>query len=414
MSGALEACHFAPSGGAARAGSGACCRGQEMEHLAAMKIPIVRLDLGEAAAQAAADVVRSGWIGQGPQVEALETEWATAVGAAHAVAVSNCTVALELALRLIGVSAGDDVLTVSHSFIATANAVVAVGACPIFVDVEVSSYGMDPKKLAGALTNKCKAILCVHQFGLPCDLQAILAFANQHGLPVVEDAACAIGSEIEIAQRFERVGKPHGIIAGFSLHPRKVITCGDGGILTTSDAALANRARLLRQHAMSIGAQARHHASEVVFENFVEPAYNYRMTDLQAAVARAQLAKLDVILVERRRLAARYTEALANHPQFRVPSETYGRSNWQSYPVRLRDEATTTQREWLELFLASGIAARRGIANAHQQPAYARRDTGGQDLSVSEMLGDRTILLPLFHGLTDAEQDLVIATCKQV
>ena len=214
----------------------------------AIKVPIVRPDLGEAEAAEARRVVLSGWITQGPEVAAFETELAAAVSAPHAVAVANCTVALELALRCVGVKAGDDVVTVSHSFVATANAIVAVGARPVFCDVEEDTFGMDPRALARAVTKGTRAILCVHQMGMPCDLPGILAVAQQHGLPVIEDAACAIGSEIEMAPGagFERIGRPHGVIACFSFHPRKVVTTGDGGILTTRDAALA--ARLWLRH----------------------------------------------------------------------------------------------------------------------------------------------------------------------
>ncbi|HJX66299.1 MAG TPA: DegT/DnrJ/EryC1/StrS family aminotransferase, partial [Polyangia bacterium] len=217
-----------------------------------MQIPIVRLALGDAEVEAAGRVIRSGWVAQGPEVAAFERELAAAVGAPFAVAVSNCTVALELSLRVAGVQPGDDVATVSHSFIATANAVVALGARPIFVDVQPDTYCMDPAALVRAITPRTRAILCVHQIGFPCDLPAILAVARPLGLPVIEDAACAIGSEIRIDGDWQRIGRPHGLLACFSFHPRKLITTGDGGAITTSDPSLAERLRLLRQHAMSL------------------------------------------------------------------------------------------------------------------------------------------------------------------
>jgi dTDP-4-amino-4,6-dideoxygalactose transaminase len=393
-----------------------------------MQIPIVRLALGDAEVEAAGRVIRSGWVAQGPEVAAFEREFAATVAAPFAVAVSNCTAALELSLRVAGVGTGDDVATVSHSFIATANAVVAVGARPIFVDVQPDTYCMDPVALARALTPRTRAILCVHQIGFPCDLPAILEIARPRGLPVIEDAACAIGSEIRIDGSWQRIGQPHGLLACFSFHPRKLITTGDGGMITTSDPGLAERLRLLRQHAMSVPSTARHGSTQVSFENFAEPAFNFRMTDLQAAVGRPQLARLPAIITERRALAARYCEALADHPLLAPPVESaWIRSNWQSYPVTLRPGGRLSQIAIMQFLLDRGVASRRGIGNAHAEPAYARCAWScGEEacdlaahkagrclrLPVSERARDNTILLPLFQGLLLAEQDHVVATLR--
>ena len=391
----------------------------------AARVPLVRPDLGEAEAEAAARVVRSGWVTQGPEVAAFEAEFAAAVGAEHAVAVSNCTVALQLALTAVGVRPGDDVATASHSFIATANAIVAVGARPVFVDVEEDTFGMDPGRLEAALTPRTRAVLCVHQLGIPCDLQGILRLAGARGLPVVEDAACALGSEASWQGRSERIGRPRGAVACFSLHPRKVVTTGDGGVLTTGDAALAAAFRLRRQHAMSIPDTVRHQSQSVVYEEYVEPAFNYRLTDLQAAVGRPQLARLGAIVEERRRLAAVYHQALADHAVLAPPRERPGaRANWQSYPARLRAGGAELQRDVLQFLLDRGVAGKRGVHNAHQEPAY--RSSGaawscgpgacGRDhaagtcprLATSERLRDTTVLLPLFHGMREDEQAQVL------
>lgn len=385
----------------------------------AIRIPIVRPQLGDAEVDAATRVIRSGWLTQGAEVAAFEAEFARAVGAPHAVAVSNCTAALELALRCVGVGAGDEVVTVSHSFIATANAAVTVGARPVFCDVEEDTFGMDPRSLERAIGPKTRAVVCVHQIGMPCDLSGVLEVAARHGLPVIEDAACAIGSEIEIAGRLERVGKPHGLIACFSFHPRKIVTTGDGGMLTTADPELAKRFKLLRQHAMSVPDTIRHHSDRVIFEEYTEPAYNLRMTDLQASVGRPQLARLDAIVAERRRLAARYAAELKDHPVFAPAVERPGRkSNWQSYPLRMRDGAKIAQVDAIQALVDRGIAAKRGIHNAHQEPAYAGKDNWSratdETLRVSELLRDRTILVPLFHGMTTSEQDEVIAALREI
>jgi len=379
----------------------------------AIKVPITRPQMSDVEANEASRVVLSGWLTQGPEVAAFEKEFAETVGAPHAVAVANCTVALELALRCLNIGRGDDVITVSHSFIASANCVIAVGARPIFVDVEADTYGMDPALLEKAITKNTKAILCVHQIGIPCDLEKILEVAKKHNLPVIEDAACAIGSEVSVGGRWEKVGKPHGLIACFSMHPRKIVTTGDGGMLTTNDAALAARMKLLRQHAMNIPDTVRHHSDKVMFESYTEPAYNYRLTDLQAAVGRPQLRRLPEIVKERRRLADRYKAALEKSSLVSPPNErATGRSNWQSYPLTIKPGAKLSQVEILQALMDSGVAAKRGIMNSHQEPAYAdaSRWGKGSDLTVSERARDNTILIPLFHGMTEAEQDHVIQT----
>ncbi len=326
-----------------------------------------------------ARVVRSGWLMQGPEVEAFEHEFATFVGAPHAVAVSSGTAALELALRLLRIGPGDEVVTVSHSFIATANCITAVGARPVFVDVEEDTFGMDPAQVQAAVGPRTKAILVAHQVGIPCDLPDV-------GVPVIEDAACALGSERLVGRSWQRLGRPHGRIACFSFHPRKVLTTGDGGMLTMADEALATRARLLRNHAITP-------------DGFPEPGFNLRLTDLQAAVGRPQLRRLDASLAERRRLAAAFGAALAGHPVLVAPTERPDRrTNWQSYPVRTRGDAAAAMRHFTE----RGISCRPGLTNAHQEPAHR-----GAPLPVSERLQATTIFLPLFHGLTVDEQNAV-------
>jgi dTDP-4-amino-4,6-dideoxygalactose transaminase len=394
-----------------------------------LAVPIVRPALGEAEVAAASRVIRSGWVTQGPEVAAFEAEFAAAVGAPHAVAVANCTVALELALRCLGIGPGDDVVTASHSFIATANAVVAVGARPVFADIDPATYGLSAAAVERALTPDTKAILCVHQIGIPCDLAGLLAVARRRGLPVIEDAACAIGSEVQIDGRWERIGKPHGVVACFSFHPRKIVTTGDGGMLATADPQLAARARLLRQHAMSVPDTIRHHSAQVVFEEYVEPAFNCRMTDLQASIGRPQLARLAAIVEERRALADRYAAALAAHPILRPAAEPPGaRSNWQSYPLRLVPGSPVGQREAMQFLLDRGVSTRRGVHNAHQEPAYAGAPTsrwtcgptpcgtshasGCARLAASEAARDQTVLIPLFNGMSRAEQDHVIASLE--
>ncbi len=364
-------------------------------------IPVAKPWLGEAEAAAASRVIQSGWVTQGPEVLAFEREFAAYVGAPHACAVSNCTTALHLALLAAGTGPGDEVIVPTHSFIATANAVRHCGAVPVFVDVRPGDVNLDPALLPAAVTPKTKAILAVHQIGQPCDLQAILAFARPRGLPVIEDAACAIGSEIEREGRWEKIGRPHADAACFSFHPRKLVTTGDGGMITTAKPDWDRKFRLWRQHGMSVPDSVRHGAAQVVFEDYVEVGYNYRLTDVQAAMGREQLKRLPAMVARRREQAVRYAELLAGIPGLGVPREPAGaRWNWQSYAVTL--PAGADQRKVMQTLLDAGVATRRGVMCAHREPAYAGvpwRVAPGQALRRSEEARDRMIILPLYYDL---------------
>jgi dTDP-4-amino-4,6-dideoxygalactose transaminase len=370
-------------------------------------IPVARPILGEAEAEAARSVVLSGWVTQGPEVAAFEREFGEAMGAPHACAVANCTTALHLALLAVGVRAGDEVVTVSHSFIATANAIRYCGAEPVFVDIDPATFNIDPAALEAAVGPRTRAIMCVHQMGMPCDLARILEIARTRGLPVVEDAACATGSEIRLGGRWQRIGRPHGDIACFSFHPRKVVTTGDGGMLTTLDSDRDSAFRLWRQHGMSVPDTVRHTATTVLFESYPVLGYNYRMTDIQAAVGRRQLERLDAVVELRRTLARRYHELLATTARDVVPPHEpdWARSNWQSYCVRL--PAGVNQAAVMQAMLERGVSTRRGIMCAHRELPYAsllRRHS----LVESERAQDGCIILPLYAQMTEDEQLSVV------
>jgi perosamine synthetase len=375
-------------------------------------IPIAKPLLDEREAEAVRRVILSGWITQGPEVAAFEKDFRECVGASYACAVSNCTTALHLTLLAAGVRPGDEVITVSHSFIATANCIRYCGATPVFVDIEASTYNMDPGLMEAAITPRTRAILCVHQIGMPCDLAKIAEVATKHSIPLIEDAACAIGSEILWNGKWERIGKPHGDAACFSFHPRKVVSTGDGGMITTKHKDWDAKFRLLRQHGMSVPDTVRHASNSVIFESYPALGYNYRMTDVQAAIGREQLKRLDQIVARRRELACEYESLLGNVAKLRIPSEPrWARSNWQSYCVRLLEEGS--QKRVMQSLLNQGIATRRGIMCSHRELAYQTETwRAAGSLLASEAAQEQCILLPLFHQLSREEQGLIAAQLK--
>lgn len=374
-------------------------------------IPIALPLLAEEEAEAARAAVLSGWVSQGPQVAAFEREFAALVGAPYACAVSNCTTALHVALTALEIGPGDEVITVSHSFIATANCIRYCGATPVFVDIDPDTYNIDPDLAAEAITPRTRAIIAVHQMGMPCDLAALTALADRHGIVLIEDAACAAGSQIQINGTWERVGKPHGRIACFSFHPRKVITTGEGGMLTTADAELDRKFRLLRQHGMSVQDTVRHGSPQVIFEDYLLVGFNYRMTDIQAAVGRKQLERLAGLVERRRTLAARYCELLGNFEGLRLPAELdWAKSNWQSYCVRLPDRVD--QRTVMQNLLDEGIATRRGIMCSHREAPY-KESAQHHDLRRSELAQDRSILLPIYAQMNEQEQKKVAEALRR-
>jgi dTDP-4-amino-4,6-dideoxygalactose transaminase len=370
-------------------------------------IPITKPYLGEEEAQAAAEAIRTGWIAQGPLVARFEEAIAARLGVAHVVATSNCTTSLHLAMLCSGIGPGDEVICPSFSFIATANAALYTGARPVFVDIDPRTYNIDPAAIEAAITPRTKAIVPVDQIGLAADLDAVLEIAERYHLRVIEDAAPALGATYR--------GRPVGAISPvtcFSFHPRKSITTGEGGAIATNDAELAARARVLRSHGASVSDLARHSATTVIIEAYEELGYNYRMTDIQAAMGIEQLKKLDPILARRRELAERYNAQLAEIPGVTPPySPEDAPHTYQSYCVRL-DPALTPPRETImERMLADGVATRRGVMAIHEEPYYLER-FGRASLPVTEAATRETLLLPLYMTMSDAEQDRVVEALR--
>lgn len=370
-------------------------------------IPIMKPWLGAEEATAAAEAISSGWVAQGPRVTAFERALAARVGVSHGVAVSSCTAGLHLSLVVLGIGPGDEVVVPSLSFIATANAPGYVGATTVFADVEPETQNLSAGTIERVLSPSTRAVILVHQAGVPADIVAVHELCDPRGISVIEDAACAIGSTY--------VGRPigaHSDLVTFSFHPRKVVTTGEGGMIMTGLDEWAARLRRLREHGMSVGAAERHTSREPVIEEYIETGFNYRMTDVQAAIGLVQLGRLDAIVERRRELAGRYQEALADLPGIEVARDPpYGTTNYQSFWVVLPEEFPIDRNELLRRMMAGEISPRRGIMAAHLEPAF--RDHPAGDLPVTERLTHRSLLLPLFHEMTEAQQDRVIAVLRR-
>lgn len=370
-------------------------------------IPIIRPVIGDEEIAAVAEVLRSGWLVQGPRVEAFEAALAAAVGAPHVVAVSSATAGLHLALRVAGIGAGDDVIVPSLSFIATTNAAWMAGARPVFADVAPDAPNLTCETVDHVWTPATRAVIAVHQLGVPFDRDGLRALCRSRGALLVEDAACAIGSD----HRGEPIARD-AELAVFSFHPRKVITTGEGGAVATGRSDWADRLRRLRQHGMTIATHARKDGGAV--EAYAEPGWNYRMTDLQAAIGVEQLRRLDAIVAQRQAVARRYDGLLADvwdvaplspHPADRWNVQTYclcvapdGR------PPHQRRDAVLAHLQ------AHGVGARRGILAAHLEPAWHQHPR--VPLPCSEAWAAQSLALPVHAGLDDEHLAHIVAVLR--
>jgi perosamine synthetase len=372
-------------------------------------IPIAKPYLTEEEAQNAYDTILSGWVTQGPRVEEFENKFCEYTGAKYSVAVSNCTTALHLAMIVSGIGPGDEVICPSMSYVATANCIKYVGATPVFAEINPLTFNIDVKHAEKLITPKTKAILIVHQIGMPADIDAFRKLCDERNIKLIEDAACAVGS----AYKGKKIGS-HSEIVCFSFHPRKVITTGDGGMITTSNEDYYKRLKLLRQHAMSVNAATRHNSDKVVFEDHLEVGYNYRMTDIQAAVGIKQLEKLEWILSERRKIALKYIQELKEIDCLRLPEEESGYfSNYQSFCIYLKENCPISRNELMQKLLDRGISTRRGVTTAHRETAY-KNEYNNISLPVSENTADNSIVIPLYVPMKDEDINYVISEIKGI
>jgi perosamine synthetase len=356
--------------------------------------------------QAVVEVLRSGWVVGGPRLAAFEQRFAMLCGTRHAVGVSSWTTGAFLVLKALGIGPGDDVLVPSLTFIASVNVISHAGATPVFVDIDPATYNIDVEDARRKIGPRTKAIMPVDQLGMPCEIDRILALAQQHDLLVLQDAACALGS------RFR--GDPVGYlspVAAFSLHARKVVTTGEGCIIVTNDAEFAARLRRLRHQGMSLSDFERHQATATTFESYPEIGYNFRMTDIQAAIGLCQLDRLDEMLAARRRVAERYTAVLSNHPYLEPPfAPPHVTPNWQSYQIRVRTGGGLDRNGLMEALHAAGIATRRGVMASHLEPPYRAMDAR---LPATEAAATECLQLPIHAGMGEAETERVLAVLEQ-
>jgi perosamine synthetase len=371
-----------------------------------MNVPITKPALGEEEARAPFESIRSGWVTQGPKVAEFEKAVAAYVGAKHGVATTSCTTGLHLALASVGIGPGDEVIVPSFTFIASANAILYTGATVVFADIDPRTFNVDPADVERKITRRTKAIMPVDQIGLACDIGAINEIAKRRGIDVVEDAAPAIGAQY--AGR--KVGaNAHQTV--FSFHPRKVITTGEGGMITTNDDALAEKARKLRAHGMSVSDLERHRADRPILEEYHELGFNYRMTDIQASIGLVQIGRLDELLRIRVDKAERYNDELGTIKKLRTPyTPPYATHTYQSYCVDL--DPSVDREELMANLLRRGIATRRGVMASHLEGVYLDR-VGRVSLPVTEEKARTTMLIPLFASMTDEEQTYVIEALRE-
>jgi perosamine synthetase len=371
------------------------------------QIPLLRPWLGEEEVQAVAEVLRSGWICQGPKVMEFETGLAAWIGVAHGVATNACTSALHLALHLSGVRAGDEVIVPSFTCMATANAIHHAGGLPVFADIDPRTFNMDSQSAEQAITPRTKAMLVVHQIGLPADIATFQELARRKNLAIVEDGACSLGATYG-GKHVGALGSP----TCFSFHPRKMVTTGEGGLIATGDAALAAKARVLRSTGASSSDLERHHAKGTLVQQYDDVGYNYRMTDLQAAIGVVQLRKLDAMILERTAQAKHYDDLLRGleeiEPPYVPPHSTHA---YSSYLIRLRDKCPLHRDELLKLLAAKGISCRVGIQPLHHEPFY-REQWGRTVLPHTEEAAKNTLFLPIFPGLRTDQQDQVVSAIR--
>ncbi|MBF0613178.1 MAG: DegT/DnrJ/EryC1/StrS family aminotransferase [Magnetococcales bacterium] len=384
-----------------------------------MNVPIARTSLTETEIQSVLGPLRSGWLVQGPKVREFEEKWSVFTGAPHSIAVTSCTTALHLSLAALGFGPGDEAIVPAFTWIATANVVEHLGGKVVFCDIDLKTFNLDVVQAEKKITNRTKAILPVHLFGLAADMDPLTQIARQHGLWVVEDAACGFGSRYH--------GKHVGILGHtgcFSFHPRKAITTGEGGMITTCDESLAEKLRRLRDHGAAMTDLQRHlGARPYLLADHPYAGYNQRMTDIQAALGSAQMDRADAIIRERQNLAMGYDQAFSHLTWLRTPAHMEGLEHgYQSYPCLFQPEPVTLEsiprinqarNGWMDRLQQAGISTRPATHAVHMLSFYREKyGLKQEDFPNAWAANDCSISLPLFHGMTNEEQNYIIQTIQ--
>lgn len=371
------------------------------------QVPLLKPWLGEEEAAAAREAILSGWVSLGPKVAEFEAAIAKLVGAKHAVATNAATTALHLALKVQGIGPGDEVLVPTTTCMANANAIVLAGAKPAFGDVDPRTFNLDPADAEKRIGPRTKAIMLVDQIGQPADLDAFKDLAKRKGIALVDDAATAFGARY----KGTALGG-HGVPSVFSFHPRKMITTGEGGMLVTDDDRWAERARVVRSSGASVSDLERHKAKGTILQQYFEPGYNYRLTDIQAAIGIVQLGKLPEMLRQRREQAAKYDAAFAGIAGVHVPYvPSWAEPSWSSYCLRITAEAKVTAAEMVRRMAEKNVSCRHGIPPLHVEPCFADEWKGAR-FPGAEAVARETMFLPIFPGMTEEQQRHVIESFR--
>jgi perosamine synthetase len=363
------------------------------------RIPLARPAIGEREEELVLGVLRSGELSNGPLVPAFEQAFAERVGTRYAVACSSGTAGLHLALHHLDLSAGDEVITSPYSFAASANVIRMAGATPVFVDIDEATFNLDPAAVEAALTPRTRALLPVHIYGYPCEIDAVNGIAAAHGLRIVEDACESLGAEIGGRQ----VGT-HGNPAVFGFYPNKQMTTGEGGMVTTDD---RDKARVFRS-LVNQGHGDADGRRQLVHERL---GFNYRMDEMSAAVGLAQLEKLDLMLADRARVAARYDELLAGVEGLELPYRGPHVRSWFVYVVRIAPEIDRTAV--IQLLAEHGVASRPYFPAIHLQPSYLPLGHFPGELPVAERVAASTLALPFYVSLAEDDQEHVAASLRE-